>query len=220
MQVKGDHLLKIAFIGAGNMATGLGRHWTQKGHDLFFSYSRDQEKLKRQAASVSASARVGTAEEAARFADVLVLTTPYNAAPAAIRAAGDMRGKLLWSIVNPMKADLTGLQVGTTTSGAEELAKLAPNARFVAALPPFAEVLQAGALPTPSPSVFAYGDDAEARATVLELIRDLGADAVDAGSLFAARFFEPMMMGIVYLAYERKFGGGIGLRFLNNSLAQ
>lgn len=33
--------MKIAFIGAGNMATGLGKHWAAKGHELFFSHSRD-----------------------------------------------------------------------------------------------------------------------------------------------------------------------------------
>ena len=113
-----------------------------------------------------------------------------------------------------MKSDYSGLQVGTTSSGAEELAKLAPESRFVAALPPFAEVLQGGELPSPAPSVFAYSYDDEARATVLRLIADLGADPVDAGPLYAARFFEPAMMGLVYLAYGQKLGGKIGLRLI------
>jgi hypothetical protein len=78
--------MNIAFIGAGNMATGLGKHWAAKGHELFFSHSRDQDKLKKQAASVSAVAKVGTADEAAKFADVLILTTPYDASPVAIKA--------------------------------------------------------------------------------------------------------------------------------------
>jgi 8-hydroxy-5-deazaflavin:NADPH oxidoreductase len=211
--------LKIAFIGAGNMATGLGKHWAKKGHELFFSHSRDQEKLKKQAASVSASAMIGTAEEAVRFADVILLTTPYGAAPEAIKAAGDLTGKVLWSIVNPMKPDFTGLEVGTTSSGAEELAKLAPNARFVSALPPFAETLQTDAIGTPSPSVFVCSDDVEARAIVVALVTEFGADAIDAGPLYAARFFEPMMMGLVYLAYSRNYGGGIGLQLLGNTLA-
>ncbi len=209
--------MKIAFIGAGNMATGLGKHWAAKGHELFFSHSRDQDKLKKQAASVSAKAKVGTAEEAAKFADVLILSIPYDASPDAIRAAGDLKGKLLWSIVNPLKADYSGLQVGTTTSGAEELAKLAPESRFVAALPPFAEVLHADKLPDPAPSVFVYSYDEEARKIVVGLVTDLGAEPVDAGPLFAARFFEPAMMGLVYLAYGQKMGGSIGLRFLNST---
>lgn len=209
--------MKIGFIGAGNMATGLGKHWAAKGHELFFSHSRDQDKLKTQAASVSSMAKVGSADEAARFADVVILSTPYGASPTAIRAAGDLKGKLLWSIVNPLKEDFSGLQVGTTTSGAEELAKLAPESRFVAALPPFAEVLHADGLPDPPPSVFVYSYDEEARKTVIGLVTDLGAEAVDAGPLYAARFFEPAMMGLVYLAYGQKMGGSIGLRLLNNN---
>jgi len=199
------------------MATGLGKHWAAKGHELFFSHSRDPDKLKRQAASVSTKAKVGTADEAAKFADVLILTTPYDAAPAAIKAAGNLKGKLFWSIVIFLKADYSGLQVGTTTSGAEELAKLAPESRFVAALPPFAEVLHADRLSDPSPSVFVYSYDEEARRTVIGLVTDFGAEVVDAGPLYAARFFEPAMMGLVYLAYGQKMGGSIGLRLLNNN---
>ncbi len=175
------------------------------------------DKLKKQAASVSAMAKVGTADEAAKFADVLILTTPYDAAPTAIKAAGSLKGKFFWSIVNPMKADYSGLQIGTTTSGAEELARLAPESRFVAALPPFAEVLHADKLPDPAPSVFVYSYDEEARRTVIGLVTDLGAEAVDAGPLYAARFFEPAMMGLVYLAYGQKMGGSMGLRLLNNN---
>ena len=206
--------MKIAFIGAGNMATGLGKHWATKGHELLFSHSRDMDKLRTQAASVSRDAKTGTAAEAAAYADVLVLTTPYDAAPAALKAAGALKGKLVWSIVNPFKPDYSGLQLGTTTSGAEELAKLAPGAKFIAALPPFAEALQAEALPTLAPTVFVCGDDVEGRETVCGLVRDLGADAVDAGALFAARFFEPAMMGLIYLAYGQKMGGRVGLRLL------
>jgi 8-hydroxy-5-deazaflavin:NADPH oxidoreductase len=207
--------MKIAFIGAGNMATGLGKHWAAKGHELLFSHSRDEGKLKQSAASVGSGAKTGTAEEAAAFADVLVLTTPYEAAPAALKAAGKLDSKLIWSIVNPLKPDYSGLQVGTATSGAEELAKLVPGARFISALPPFAEALHAAALPTPAPTVFVCGDDAKGRETVCGLVTELGADSLDAGPLFAARFFEPAMMGLVYLAYGQKMGGRIGLRFLH-----
>ena len=206
--------MKIAFIGAGTMATGLGKHLASRGHQLMFSHSRDAQKLKAQAASVSPSAKTGTAEEAAAWADILVLTTPYGAAPDALRAAGDLRGKLVWSIVNPLKTDFSGLQVGTDTSGAEELARVVPDARFVAALPPFAEALQAEAFPKNVSSVFVCGNDEPAKSEVIAVLKEIGLDAADAGALFAARFFEPAMMGLVYLAYGLKMGATIGLRFL------
>lgn len=114
--------MNTGFIGAGNMASGLGRHWAAKEHALFFAYARDQDKLKKTAASVSSTALTGTAPEAADFADVLVPTIPYDAAADSIKATGELKGKILWSVVNPLKADYSGLVVGTTTSGAEELA--------------------------------------------------------------------------------------------------
>ncbi|HEY0759229.1 MAG TPA: NAD(P)-binding domain-containing protein [Acidisarcina sp.] len=211
--------MKIAFIGAGNMAVELGKRWAGKGHKLFYSYSRDHDKLQRQAASIGSAAKVGSPVEVAKIADIIVLATPYQAAPAAIKTAGDLSGKVLWSIINPFKEDFSGLQVGLTTSGAEELVKLAPDARFVAAIPPFAETLQQATIQSPAPSVFVYSSDAEARAIVLTLIKELGVDGVDAGAITSARFFEPAMMGLMHLAYGQSMGSRIGLRLLRNDNA-
>src|SRR5215469_2783791 len=66
-----------------------------------------------------------------------VIATPWVRAPSsALKAAGPLEGKVIWSIVNPFKPDLSGLALGPTTSGSEELAKLDPRAAFVAGWPP------------------------------------------------------------------------------------
>lgn len=206
--------MKIAFIGAGNMATGLAKRLAAHEHEIMLAHSRDQKKLDAQARSIGKDTKTGTASEASVWADIIVLATPYQAAPDALRAAGDLSGKLLWSIINPLKQDFSGLEVGTNTSGAEELAKLAPNARFVAALPPFAEVLHASSPLSVVPSVFVCSDDESAKTTVTRLLHEIGADPVDGGALFAARFFEPALMGLVYLAYGRGMGARIGIHFI------
>ena len=37
--------MKVGILGAGNMATALGRRFIEKGHKLLVSYSRDRGKL-------------------------------------------------------------------------------------------------------------------------------------------------------------------------------
>jgi 8-hydroxy-5-deazaflavin:NADPH oxidoreductase len=66
--------MKIGIIGAGNMGSSLGKFWSQNGHKLMFSYSRDQAKLKKIADSIGDNATVGTPTEAVQFADVVLLS--------------------------------------------------------------------------------------------------------------------------------------------------
>jgi predicted dinucleotide-binding enzyme len=78
-------------------------------------------------------------------------------------------GVVLWSCVNALQPDLSGLAVGFDTSAAEEVARRATGAHVVAAIPPFAEALANGDLIYDqglSPSVFVCGDDDDAKALV------------------------------------------------------
>jgi 8-hydroxy-5-deazaflavin:NADPH oxidoreductase len=200
--------MKIGIIGGGNMASGLGKFWAKNGHELMFSFSRSEQKLKDLAAAVSDTAQIGTPEQAVQFADVVLLAVPWTAVPEAIQAAGSLSGKLLFSCVNALKPDMSGMAVGTTTSAAEEIAKLAPGARVVEGLPLFAEVLQSGSthFNGQEATVFYCGDDAEAKAIVAELLQETAVEAIDLGSLTAARYLEPAMMLLIQLAYRQQMG--------------
>jgi 8-hydroxy-5-deazaflavin:NADPH oxidoreductase len=207
--------MKIGIIGAGNIGTGLGKYWVQNKHELMLSYSRYENKLREAADSVGKGTRIGSPAEAAVFGDVVLLATPYGVAADALKAAGSLDGKILFSCVNALKPDYSGMAVGTTTSGAEELAKLAPKARFVEALPPFAEMLHSGSTNFGSDiqSVFYCGDDAQAKDVVAGLLRETGVEPVDAGPLRNARYLEPAMMLLVQMAYQLRMGM-LGLKLL------
>ena len=47
----------------------------------------------------------------------------------------------LWDCTNALTPDFVGLEVGTTNSGGEIVARLAPDARVVKAIPPAAQLL-------------------------------------------------------------------------------
>jgi 8-hydroxy-5-deazaflavin:NADPH oxidoreductase len=89
----------------------------------------------------------------------------------------------------------------------------------VAAVPPFADAIAKGPLRYEcdlEPTVFMCGDDGAAKRIVGDLIRELGAHPVDAGSLTAARLVEPAMMLTVSIAYAG-VPRDVGLRLLERS---
>lgn len=115
--------------------------------------------------------------------------------------------------------NLSGLAVGFDNSAAEEVARLAPRARVVSAIPPFAEALDNHDLLYDrglAPSVFVCGDDDGANALVEQLVADLGAQPVQAGPLAAARLVEPAMMLLIGIAYAG-LPRDVGLRLLERT---
>ena len=198
--------MKVGILGAGSMAVALGRIWRGLGHDVMLAFSREATKLRRAAEQIDAM--TGSAADAAAFGEVLVLATGWPGAIPALQAAGSLRGKVLWSIVTPMKSDLSGLEVGTTTSGSEQIASVAREARVVACWPPFAEMLASGStrFDGRQQSLLMCGDEPQAKQAIAPLIEPLDVEVIDAGPLRAARFIEPMMMLLVYLAYGRQIG--------------
>lgn len=209
-------VMKIGIIGSGNMGSALGKIWARQGHQVMFSYSRDRAKLEAIAAEAGANAQTGTPAEAAEFADVVLFVVPWKAVNEALTQAGSLAGKVVISCVNPLKPDFSGLEVGTSTSGAEEIAKQIPDAKVVEVLFPFAEQLHADSRQFGSETAtqFYCGNDTEAKAIVANLISQVGLHPVDAGALFNARFLEPLGLLLVQLAYTSGMGTTIGLKLL------
>jgi len=206
--------VRIGIIGAGNLGIGLAKHLVAKGHSVMLSFSRDREKLQKSASALNAHA--GTVAEAAAFGEIVVLATPWGVTSQALAQVGELvEEKILWDCTNALKPDISGLLIGTTTSGAEEIAKLAPWAIVVKAIPPFAELLHSpDMLVEGNPvDVFVCGDDREARGAVAKLVEDIGARPIDAGPLALARYTEPAGMLLVQLAYASGYGARIGFSF-------
>jgi len=206
--------LKLGIIGAGSLGTALGQRYAQRGHTVMFG-----GEASAQDAAVRLRLRVGSNSETAAFADVVILAVPFAAIDAALADAGPLRGRVLWSCVNALRPDYTGLAIGFDNSAAEEVARRAPGARIVAAVPPFAQAIAKGPLCYDrdlEPTVFICGDDRAAKRIVEELVLELGAHPVDAGALTAARLVEPAMMLAVSIAYAG-VPRDVGLRLLERS---
>ena len=72
-----DSSLKIGFIGAGHIGGTLARLWARAGHPIFVS-SRHPEKLTEFVNELGRDARKGTALDAAKFGDVILMSIPFG----------------------------------------------------------------------------------------------------------------------------------------------
>jgi predicted dinucleotide-binding enzyme len=206
--------MQLGIIGAGSLGSALGRRLASRGHEIMFGGGESAQE-----AAARSGAKVGTNPDAVAFCDVVILAVPFAAVDCALADAGPLRNRVLWSCVNALRPDLSGLAVGFDTSAAETVAARAAGARVVAAIPPFASAIASGELSYDGglePTVFLCGDDDEAKRVVDGLVRDIGAQPVDAGALSAARFVEPAMMLLVSLAYSG-VPRDIGLRLLERT---
>jgi NADPH-dependent F420 reductase len=182
----------IAVIGTGNVGQALGGALARAGHDVVFA-ARDEEKTKKVASKLGASA-ARTPADAAAQADVVVLAIPYAATTEVAREIGDKAdGKIVVDVTNPIAPDYSGLATKGGPSGAERVAKLFNEAQVVKAFNTLFASLQANprAHGEPLDALFAT-DDEEAKETIAELIESLGFRPVHVGSLEHAAELESM----------------------------
>jgi 8-hydroxy-5-deazaflavin:NADPH oxidoreductase len=206
--------MQIGIIGAGSLGSALGQCLTSSRHEIMFGGGESAKD-----AATRRGAKAGANADAVAFGDVVILAVPFAAVDGALADAGPFGDRVLWSCVNALTPDFSGLAVGFDTSAAEMVAAAAEGARVVAAIPPFANAIASGGLRYDAglePTVFLCGDDDKAKRVVEGLVRDIGAQPVDAGALSAARLVEPAMMLLINLAYS-DVPRDIGLRLLERT---
>jgi predicted dinucleotide-binding enzyme len=117
---------------------------------------------------------------------------------------------VLIDCTNPLTPDFTTLEIGHTTSGAEQVAAWAPGARVCKAINQIgAPMMDHPRLPT-TPVMFICGDDDAAKAVTGGLVTELGFETVDVGDLTLARLLEPYALIWIHLALRRGFGTNWG----------
>jgi predicted dinucleotide-binding enzyme len=199
--------MNIAVIGTGSVGGTLGRRWAELGHDVRFGVRDLTDKAANAlVAQIRGNARLASVQEAVAGAAIVVLATPYGANADALGAAGDLGGKILIDVTNPLRPDLS-LAVGFDSSGAETVAKLVPGARVVKAMNQVGfEIMSDPGFAAGKPVMFVAGDDAAAKQVVLDLVASLGFEAIDAGALAIARLLEPYGALWIHLMARQRMG--------------
>lgn len=206
-------MTRIAIVGTGNIGGALARLWTEAGHQVSVA-TREGSTAKEILPGVSS----GPAKVIASKADLILLAVPWAAAKQALASCGDISGKTLVDCTNPVLATLDGLELGTTTSAAEQLQQLAPQARVVKAFNTIgAPLLGNATFDGLQADGYYCGDDAAAKSAVAPLIAAAGLRPFDAGPLLNARYLEAMAMLWIDLALKRGRGPTFGFRTLERA---
>ena len=206
---------RIAIVGAGNVGGNLGIRLARSGFSLRFGI-REGSDADEVIAKCEGKAEGASIPEAAKWADVIFLSVPANAALEAARSMGDLSGKVLVDCNNPLKWEdgpvHTPPPEGSITAA---LARAFPTARVVKGFNTFgAEFHLDPALGGASIDVQLAGDDAEAKALVSSIATRAGFTPVDMGPLRNAAHLESLAILWIHLAMRAGQGRQIGFKLL------
>jgi len=201
--------VKVAVIGGtGSFGAALAKRLAAAGYEVVVG-SRDVERARAAAAEIGVEG--ATNADAARTADLVVLATK---ADGALDTARELREAIGTTPVLSVAAELRFTPAGVlptpeATSIAERIqAEL--DAPVIAGLHSLA-ASNLGADEAPDEDTLVCGDDAEAKALVLELAgRVTNGRAIDAGPLASARSLEGMTAVIVNV--NKRYRAHAGLR--------
>ena len=200
--------MHITLIGTGNMARGLGSRVLAGGHALTV-VGKDAQRAEAVAADLAGQGAVATSVAGDPIeGDVVVLAVYYPDARHAVKQyAEQLAGKVVVDITNPVNETVDGLVVPPDGSATDELAGLAPDARFVKAFnTTFAAPLTQGEVAGQTLDVLIAGDDDDAKARVAALARDGGLNPIDVGPQARARELEAT--GLLHIAVQNTLGSG------------
>lgn len=199
--------MNIAIIGTGNIGSGLALVLGRTRHGVVVADTEGGVSAAQKLKEAGVSVQAADVRTAVAQADMVILAVPYGAV-GAIAGAADFAGKIVVDLTNPVTEDFSGLQLGFATSAAEEIAKRLPAATVVKAFNTVFAQIYAQGLNFGSTKVqtFVASDDDKAKAAVIEVAKDAGFDARDAGGLKSARYLEPL--GYMNIQFGYMLGRG------------
>jgi hypothetical protein len=206
--------MRIGIVGGtGKQGQGLALRWARAGHSIAIG-SRDAAKALAHAGRLAqqgySGIEGGDNAWAARGAEVVVLTVPYEAHRDTLIAVKDAAaGKLLVDVTVPLKPPrVSRVHLPTGQAAAiEAQAILGETTPVAAALHHVSAAHLADPQHRIQCDVLVAADDPRAKATTLELIRDLGLRGLDAGPLVNAIALESLTPVLIHLNRVYKSDG-------------
>lgn len=193
--------MKIGILGSGIVGRVLGSAFIAEGYEVMLG-TRDVQKAEVvQWVSENVTAKAGSFEETAAFADLIVLAASGDIITGVIHAAGvpNFNDKVVIDATNPIdhtKPPVHGvLPYFTTTheSLMEQLQKQLPQAKLVKAFSCVGNAfMYKPDFGGQKPTMFICGNDAAAKATVTTILDAFGWETEDMGMAESARAIEPL----------------------------
>lgn len=190
--------MNIAVIGAGNVGLALAKGWVAAGHCVTLGVrAQSQDKAKQALVAQGITAGVNLPASAAAGADLVALATPWDAAEAAARDLGDLKGKPLIDVTNPFVFRDGGLHLIAMpgSSGGEKIAAAAPTAQVFKAMNQVGlEVMYSAKSLPRRPMMFVAGPPGQGKDAVNLAVSSLGFEVLDAGPISMASSLEHLAL--------------------------
>jgi 8-hydroxy-5-deazaflavin:NADPH oxidoreductase len=195
--------MKIAILGTGMVGDTIGTKLIQLGHDVCIgSRTATNEKAAAWVKKNGVHASRGTFAEASTFGEIVFNCTNGMASLEVLRSAGaqNLKNKILVDVANPLdfsKGMPPSLAVCNTDSLGEQIQHAFPETKVVKTLNTVNCILMVnpGLVAHRDHDLFLSGNDAEAKATVITIMRDWFGwkSIIDLGDITTARATEMLL---------------------------
>jgi hypothetical protein len=183
------------------VGNALGPGFAAQGHTIVYgSRNPTEQKVKDLVAKTGHGATAAQQLDAVKGADIVVIAVPGTAAEAVVKSLGDLSGKIIIDPTNRVNrgaadGNLDYDKPANANSNAELIQSLQPNAKVVKAF----NTLNVGQMSHPETAggpitIPIAGNDAQAKATVAQLVKGMGLEVVDLGPLRYANALEQMLV--------------------------
>ncbi|KTG26595.1 NADPH-dependent F420 reductase [Haloferax profundi] len=178
--------MDIGILGAGRLGGTVAQLFVEAGHHVAIANTSGPDSLEDLSETFGSSLDAVVPEQAVEFGDVVFLAVPFRRRQS-LPDADTFADKVVVDAMNPYTENFHVIDLGDRTSS-EVVASQLSDARVVKAFNTiYWETLRDFGHPELDESerfaIFLAGDDAEAKAVVAELIRDIGFGPVDVGPL-------------------------------------
>ncbi|KAB1190007.1 NADP oxidoreductase [Haloferax sp. MBLA0076] len=178
--------MDIGILGAGRLGGTVAQLFVEVGHHVAIANTSGPDSLEDLSETFGSNLDAVEPEQAVVFGEVVFLALPFRRR-ASLPDADAFADKVVVDAMNPYTENFHVIDLGDRTSS-EVVASQLPDARVVKAFNTiYWETLRDFGHPELDEperfAIFLAGDDAEAKAVVAELIRDIGFGPVDVGSL-------------------------------------
>ncbi len=202
----------IAVIGGtGKEGKGLALRWANAGYDIIIG-SRDPERAATTANELKATlgksnvSGLGNAD-AARAAEIVVLSVPYEAHAATLDAIAEAtQGKILIDVTAPLDPENRKKALHVPEGSAAQAAqlRLGSNVRVVSAFQNISHTHLTDLREDLGCDVLVCGSDQEAKRQVIELAQAAGMTAFDAGPIENAVVAEGLTAALININIQFK----------------
>ncbi len=204
-------MTKIAIIGAGNVGSTLGKGWLKAGHEVVFGVRDPHSSKTQKALALIAGAKTSTVQEAAKNAEVIVITTPPEAVLELIPQLGDVSDKVIIDTTNSVRTRpapfATAYHAVKEITKAHDVVKCFNSTGFENMLNPIYD--------GEGIDMFAAGDSKKAKQVAEQLAKDIGfATCYDFGGYDKVELLEKFAMSWINLAIIQGHGRNLAFKLI------